>query len=760
MKVNKRNKNLIPELIVKVCGLITVCIGFIALIGWVFRYPLMTTFSSDYIPMAPSTSFLFLLLGTGIYFHSHFTDNRRIFLWNIGISLFCILTAFTLLTLSLQNIFLELEHPGFSLKHTPGIIPIGHMSSITAICFVISSLSFIIELFSVKHPWFVILTFFISCILIFSACVLFTAYLLEKPIFYGGSIIPPALPTSFSFILLGIALVILSGQKLWSNNLNYDAATTKEAYYLLSAFMFITIGLITTGSLYYKKFSDEYKLKAQNELSSIADMKIEQQIQYRNERLLDAEILYKNYSLSRLINSFLERPGDVQIQNELYLWLDKYKFNDFYEDIQLLDINGNEKMLIPGTRAQISSTIKNRIPEILKSQNIIFEDFYRNEYDHKIYMALIIPVINESNKDPVIAILVLRINPYNFLYPLIIRRPIPSKTAETLIIRRDGNYALFLNELRFYKNSALNLRFPITNIKLPAVNAVLGKEGIFEGVDYRGVPVLSDIHKIPGSPWYIVSRMDTSEIYSPIRERFWLVGIFILVLVLVFGSVTGLTLGQQRTRLYQDKYAAAEALISSEHRYRTLFETMDEGFCVIEMLYDQDGKASDFRFMEINPSFEKNTGLQQALGKSIHQLVPGFESNWIEICDKVVRTGEALRFENPVNSMNRFFDVYAFRLGMDGSRRVGVFFNDITRHKNNEIEIKESKRKLEELYLQLNDVREDERAGISREIHDELGTSLTALKMDLNWTKDDKGWSLLQLQNNRQYIFLRHRLTF
>jgi len=137
-----------------------------------------------------------------------------------------------------------------------------------------------------------------------------------------------------------------------------------------------------------------------------------------------------------------------------------------------------------------------------------------------------------------------------------------------------------------------------------------------------------------------------------------------------------------------ERKRAEDVLRISEERYRTLFETMDEGFCIVEMLYDPDGKAVDYRFVEINPAFDKHTGLPQALGKTIRQMVPNHDAHWFEIYGKVARTGEAIRFENPAIAMQRYYDVYAFRIGGDGSQRVGILFNDITQRKLAEEELR------------------------------------------------------------------------
>lgn len=118
-----------------------------------------------------------------------------------------------------------------------------------------------------------------------------------------------------------------------------------------------------------------------------------------------------------------------------------------------------------------------------------------------------------------------------------------------------------------------------------------------------------------------------------------------------------------------------------ERRYRTLFENMDEGFCSIEMIYDPQGRPVDYRFLEINRTFVKQTGLTQALEKTMREMVPDHDAHWFEIYGKVARTGESIRFENPATAMGRHYDVFAFRIGGDGSREVGILFKDVTETK-------------------------------------------------------------------------------
>ncbi|CAN5715719.1 hypothetical protein BH10CHL1_BH10CHL1_37970 [soil metagenome] len=148
-----------------------------------------------------------------------------------------------------------------------------------------------------------------------------------------------------------------------------------------------------------------------------------------------------------------------------------------------------------------------------------------------------------------------------------------------------------------------------------------------------------------------------------------------------------------------ERKQAEQALHASGERYRTLFEAMDEGFCIIEMLFDEVNQPIDYRFLEINPAFERFTGLEEAVGKTVRQLVPNLERHWFEIYGNVALTGEPRRFVEGSEAMGRWFDVYAFRFGGSESRRVALLFNNITERKQAEDQL----RRQEELLRQIAD---------------------------------------------------------
>ena len=133
-----------------------------------------------------------------------------------------------------------------------------------------------------------------------------------------------------------------------------------------------------------------------------------------------------------------------------------------------------------------------------------------------------------------------------------------------------------------------------------------------------------------------------------------------------------------------ERKQAEEALQASEQRYRTLFETMDEGFCIVEVLFDAEERPVDYRFLQVNPAFEKQTGMHGAEGKRMREIAPAHEAHWFEIYGRIALTGESAHFMNEARALNRWFDVHAYRVGAPELRRVAIVFNDISDYKRAE----------------------------------------------------------------------------
>ncbi len=129
---------------------------------------------------------------------------------------------------------------------------------------------------------------------------------------------------------------------------------------------------------------------------------------------------------------------------------------------------------------------------------------------------------------------------------------------------------------------------------------------------------------------------------------------------------------------------AQQARQQSEEQFKLLFDSIDEGFCLIEVLFDKQGQAVDYLILEANPALVRQSGLTHAIGKTMRTLAPDHEQFWYDIYGQVAKTGEPIRFEHEAAALDRFYDVYAFRIGLPGQNRVAVLFNDIKERKRRE----------------------------------------------------------------------------
>ncbi|TYL38428.1 PAS sensor protein [Natronococcus pandeyae] len=209
--------------------------------------------------------------------------------------------------------------------------------------------------------------------------------------------------------------------------------------------------------------------------------------------------------------------------------------------------------------------------------------------------------------------------------------------------------------------------------------------------------------------------------------------------------------------LHRMKERAYERLRESEERYRTLFESIDEGFCVIERIDADSGKPTDFRYVKVNPAFEEHSGVADVVGKTLQEVFPRESAEWVETYETVLRTGEPIRLERELPTQGRILELYAFQVG-DGSReQVGVIFQDITERKRTQNAIE-----------RLNDVSQELMEADTQEIHDRtadiaqdvLGVEYAALwQYDETTGELEQGTTRIDPDADRESIRLPDRLT-
>ena len=140
----------------------------------------------------------------------------------------------------------------------------------------------------------------------------------------------------------------------------------------------------------------------------------------------------------------------------------------------------------------------------------------------------------------------------------------------------------------------------------------------------------------------------------------------------------------ERTWATVERAKAEEALHKSEEKYRTLFSSIDEGVVLLELIFDENGKAVDWIYLEHNPALTQQTGMENVVGKRASELFTDLELVGLETHERIVKTGKPERHEFYVTETNAWFDIYFSKVGGEGSRKIICVYNNITERKERE----------------------------------------------------------------------------
>jgi PAS domain S-box-containing protein len=358
--------------------------------------------------------------------------------------------------------------------------------------------------------------------------------------------------------------------------------------YLVMALVAVVI--LVGGYLFYYFQEQQMLRRFESGLSTLAQLKAEQIAQWRAERLMDANILAGSPFFAEGVAEFMASPTDTEIRDKVLAWLAVIAKFHPYQDILLVDVDGSVLLNLNSSVHSLGDMTLAQLAVAIKEHKAVMTDFHYPPDSGSPQLDVVAPLYPwGQDSQPAIGAVVFCIDPSQYLWPMVQSSPMPSETAETFLVERDGDQVLYLNDLRYQKDTALKLRIPLSQQEVPAVMAVLGKEGVVEGRDYRGAEVLAALKHVPDSPWYIVTKIDTSEALSVWRSRSVMIIASVVGLLAAALAVTGL-IWQRRQRLaYQALYQAeieAQAL-RSHFEYLVKYANdiiflVDENYGIVE----------------------------------------------------------------------------------------------------------------------------------------------------------------------------------
>jgi PAS domain S-box-containing protein len=381
-------------------------------------------------------------------------------------------------------------------------------------------------------------------------------------------------------------------------------APLRVSHWERTIYVLIVLGCLAVsagGAWFYQAQERQARRAVEANLEAVARLKTDQIVEWRDARLGDAAVLMESPFFKEGVKLWMANP-QAGLAEKILQRFRSTQQHYRYRDVLLVDGNGQVRLSTSGRTGALHAEEQQALSTALREQGPVLSDLHAGSGEARPQASLVAPLLENTGAGRrLIGAILLTIDAQEFLYPLIQSWPTPSVSAETLLVRREGDSVLFLNDLLNRPQAALKMRIPLSQQEVPAVMAALGKEGVFRGSDYRGVKVLSVLKQIPGTTWGMVAKMDEAEALAEWRARAGLIMAAVLALALAL-LVTSLMVWQQRNK-YRALSGSARVLRASELGYRRLFEAASDGILILDA---ETGKVVD-----VNPCLVKLLGFSR-----------------------------------------------------------------------------------------------------------------------------------------------------
>ena len=358
---------------------------------------------------------------------------------------------------------------------------------------------------------------------------------------------------------------------------------SRLARYLLPALFVILTAAI--GGVTWRFYASQKELTqrgAQAQLLTVADAKVREISEWRKERLGEARAIMADTFAVAAFERVIEGKAAASERAAVVDYLRSICADMHYAGAVLADLEGRP-VLWEGRKFGDSSHLKSLMRSVIQAGDVVERDFDVAELPHGPHLGLNLPLRAGPGR-PVLGGLLLSMDPQDYLYPLQ-TWPVPSRTAEVFMVRREGDSVLHLTPLRHHADAALRLRVPLARSDVPAVMAVQGRQGNVEAVDYRGVPVFAALRPVPGTAWYLIVKIDAEEVGEPIRRRSILLGVTAVSLILAAGALMLILWRRVQLNLYRQRYESEIAHRTLVEQYNNLSRFAND----VILLVDADG---------------------------------------------------------------------------------------------------------------------------------------------------------------------------
>lgn len=279
-----------------------------------------------------------------------------------------------------------------------------------------------------------------------------------------------------------------------------------------------TVAFSAIGWHHFEREQTEVYRTAKETLSAIANLKAGQIENWMEQQRNNAELSINHPHACH----FLADPTNEKARRKILDWMNNMQRIYGYSQVVLLDADGAVQLSVPTDAPQPDARCLAPIQTVIHTTTPRVVDLHTYQEDLPPHVSILAPIsLTQKPEQPAAGVLLFVVDPQKFLFPLIHDWPTPSRTAEICLVRRENKEVVFLNHPHHQTNTHLTMRRPASDTHLPAALATQGIEGVVEGKDYRGVPVLAALRKISGTPWFIIAKVDQTEMYAPLYHQAW-----------------------------------------------------------------------------------------------------------------------------------------------------------------------------------------------------------------------------------------------
>lgn len=358
------------------------------------------------------------------------------------------------------------------------------------------------------------------------------------------------------------------------NIMNRVRAIQRPSWRLAALAVLFSAAFIALGWSYYASQKSAVHRAAMATLASIADLKASQIAGWYRERLVDAEMFTDPQVISDEIAEFRAQPADAERRAELQQWMQRLQLRYDYTSVHLSDEKGGRLLSVPDDPSPPSAHALAHIASAIRQKKVVASDLHLGAKSGQIHLTLSVPVGGHSRTDPrIIGVFQFLIDPSRFLFPLVRTWPTPSRTAETLLVRREGGELIYLSDRRDRPGAALRTRVPPgKSADILSALAAPAAESVVLSTDHRDQPILLAVRAIPGTPWLMVAKVDLAEVDAPLTKLAWTTAMIVAILIAAAFLGVGL-LWRQRT---------IHAVHEREALFRALFDDAPVGYHEID----------------------------------------------------------------------------------------------------------------------------------------------------------------------------------